>query len=183
MTFCHFRPLCNLKQTFDGSTSILTAAAVTSTVTIPDAQNKNVAMNYNIFMVIFNHFCPIYHITHDARYIFSFQYNLKVKYVVTESPPNGQTTFEKSCTVVQTRGPSRVSRTTKTEATDGGEAESTATSLDFGTTYQSGDRITATCKVIETRNSPAGPIVEDRFEPSKTETMVAEDKEITIIAS
>ena len=43
---------CKLKQTFGGSTSTLTAAAVTSTVTIPDAQNKNVALTYNNFMVI-----------------------------------------------------------------------------------------------------------------------------------
>ena len=65
--------LCNLKQTFGGSTSTLTAAAATSTVTIPDAQNKNVAMNYNIFMVIFNHFCSLGHIynKHFAYFPFS----------------------------------------------------------------------------------------------------------------
>ena len=64
--------LCNLKQTFGGSTSTLTAAAVTQTVTIPDAQTKNVAMNYNIFMVIFNHFCSLGHI-HNAHFAyFSF---------------------------------------------------------------------------------------------------------------
>ena len=115
---------------------------------------------------------------------FFFQYNLKVKYVVSEPPPNGQTTFEKSCTVEQIRGATTVSTTTKKEATNGGEDESGATSLDFGTTYQSGDRITATCKVIQTKKGPGGSSsTEDKFEQSKTETMVAEDKEITIIAS
>ena len=106
-----------------------------------------------------------------------------MKYVVSDSPSNNKITFEKSCTVEQIRGATTVSTTTKKEATNGGEAESTATSLDFGTTYQSGDRIEATCKVIQTRNSPAGPVVTDRFEQSKTETMVAQDKIITIIAS
>ena len=107
-----------------------------------------------------------------------------MKYVVSQTPPNGQTTFEKSCTVQQGRGRNLVSTTTKKEATNGGEAESTATSLDFGTTYQSGDRITATCKVIQTKKGPGGSSsTEDKFEQSKTETMVAEDKEITIIAS
>ena len=109
---------------------------------------------------------------------------MKVKYVVSDSPSNNKITFEKSCTVEQIRGATTVSTTTKTEATNGGEAESTATSLDFGTTYQSGDRITATCKVIQTKKGPGGSSsTEDKFEQSKTETMVAEDKEITIIAS
>eukprot|EP00093_Oithona_nana_P000282 00282.XXX_1044_1826_1 [CDS] Oithona nana genome sequencing. len=150
---------CNLKQTFGGSTSTLTAAAVTSTVTIPDAQNKDVALTYNNFM-----------------------YNLKVKYVVSQTPSNNRKTFEKSCTVVQTRSGTQVSSTTKTEATNGGETSSTASSLDFGTTYQSGDAIAATCKVIETTTAP-GSSPTDKFEQSKTENMVAEDKVITIIAA
>ena len=107
-----------------------------------------------------------------------------MKYVVKDTPSNAKIKWEKSCTVVQTRGRNLVSTTTKKEATNGGEAESTATSLDFGTTYQSGDRITATCKVIQTKKGPGGSSsTEDKFEQSKTETMVAQDKIITIIAS
>ena len=105
---------------------------------------------------------------------------MKVKYVVSQSPPNGQTTFEKSCTVEQIRGATTVSTTTKKEATNGGEAEATATSLDFGTTYQSGDKIDATCKVIST---PGIGSPKDLYVKSASETMVAQDKEITIIAS
>ena len=76
-----------------------------------------------------------------------------------------------------------MSSSTKTVATNGGESSSTASSLDFGTTYQSGDSIAATCKVIETTTLPNGSTMEDKYQQSKTETMVAEDKEITIIAA
>ena len=44
--------LCNLRQTFGGTTITFTSAAVTTTVDITDAQNKNVALNYGSFMVI-----------------------------------------------------------------------------------------------------------------------------------
>ena len=103
-----------------------------------------------------------------------------MKYVVTESPPNGQTTFEKSCIVEQIRGATTVSTTTKKEATNGGEDQNSATSLDFGTTYQSGDKIDATCKVIST---PGLGSPKDLYVKSASETMVAEDKIIMIIAS
>lgn len=106
-----------------------------------------------------------------------------MKYVVSQTPSNNRITFEKSCTVVQTRSGTQVSSTTKTEATNGGETSSTASSLDFGTTYQSGDAIAATCKVIETTTIPNGSSTTDKFEQSKTENMVAEDKVITIIAA
>lgn len=105
-----------------------------------------------------------------------------MKYVVSQTPSNNRITFEKSCIVVQTRSGTQVSSTTKTEATNGGETSSDASSLDFGTTYQSGDSIAATCKVIETSTAP-GSSPTDKFEQSKTENMVAEDKEIAIIAA
>ena len=106
-----------------------------------------------------------------------------MKYVVSQTPSINRITFEKSCIVVQTRSGTQVSSTTKTEATNGGETSSTASSLDFGTTYQSGDAIAATCKVIETTTIPNGSSTTDKFEQSKTENMVAEDKEIAIIAA
>ena len=108
-----------------------------------------------------------------------------MKYVVSQTPSNNRITFEKSCIVVQTRSGTQVSSTTKTEATNGGETSSTASSLDFGTTYQSGDSIAATCKVIETTTTPSNVpnTMTDNYEQSKTENMVAEDKEIAIIAA
>ena len=106
-----------------------------------------------------------------------------MKYIVSQSPSNSKITFTKSCTCVQTRSSATVSTTTKTASTNGGETSSTASSLDFGTTYQSGDSIAATCKVVQSATTPAGTTTTDRYQQSTTATMVAQDKVISITAA
>ena len=90
-------------------------------------------------------------------------------------------TWTKSCTVTQTRSGTQVSSTTKTEETTGGETDATVSSLDFGTTFQSGDSVTAACKVTQTVKATG--TTTDRTSPapvSSTETMVAQDKVMTL---
>ena len=90
-------------------------------------------------------------------------------------------TWKKSCTVTQTRSGTQVSSTTKTESTTGGETDATVSSIDFGTTYQSGDSVTAACKVVRTITATGA--TSDLTSPapkSTTETMVAQDKTITL---
>ena len=110
------------------------------------------------------------------------QYNLKVKYKVSSTNQNtGVFTWKKSCTVTQTRSGTQVSSTTKTESTTGGETDATVSSIDFGTTYQSGDSVTAACKVVRTITATGA--TSDLTSPapkSTTETMVAQDKTITL---
>ena len=110
------------------------------------------------------------------------QYNLKVKYKVT--PTNQATavlTWTKSCTVIQTRSGIQISSLTRTESTTGGESDATVSLLDFGTTFQSGDSVTVSCKVMQTVTSTG--TTTDRTTPApvtSTETMIAQDKVMTL---
>ena len=123
---------------------------------------------------------------------FVFQYNLKVTYKVTTvntDPINFQ--WDKSCTVIQTRGGTQVSSVTKTETTTGGDNTLTTVSpIDFGTIYQSGDEVKATCKVtltVKTTGSPTGTTgggttvdLDTIASATSTETMSAQDKTMVI---